>query len=76
MRCIYLRDGVCQGMYKGFGCIEEKCAYFQALKEAVCEHLASSGYCTKYHRFHCLDPEECEGYTYPVIDLKVKTAAD
>lgn len=75
MRCGHLVDGVCQGMYKGFGCIEEKCTYFQELKEAVCEHLVSFGYCMKYQRFHCIGPEECKGHAYPAIEQRLNIPA-
>jgi len=57
MDCPYIsEDGQCQGPYKGFGCIGEKC---QVDKEVTCPHLVDGYYCSRYHRFGCPGPSNC-----------------
>jgi len=63
--CQHLGEGgICNGTYKGFGCIGERCVLVreaQAPKpKASCEHLHESTYCSKYHKFFCPGAEACE----------------
>lgn len=57
-------NNVCQGMYRGFGCIQDRCAYLRGLqdpaKQEPCTHLVEPSYCAKYHRFYCTGPGSCE----------------
>ena len=69
-------DGICQGMYRGFGCIPDRCAYVRGRKEPEkeerCEHLVEPSYCTKYHRFYCAGPESCETHVGYMERLREK----
>ncbi len=58
MPCDYLTpEGKCDGQYKGFGCIKDKC---QADKRKRCEFSTPEGfYCLKYRRFECVGTENC-----------------
>ena len=57
MKCTYESEGSCQGKYKGFGCIEDKCELYAQR----CEHLQGS-YCGKYARFFCVGSEDCASF--------------
>lgn len=50
-------DGKCLGLYYGFACIKEKCRMQD--RESACPHCIGGDYCTKYHRFGCVGPENC-----------------
>ncbi len=55
-------DGICNGTYKGFGCIGERCILVReavAPKPRTCEHLHESTYCSKYHKFFCPGQDIC-----------------
>ncbi|NYT12152.1 MAG: hypothetical protein GKC03_06315 [Methanomassiliicoccales archaeon] len=57
MNCPFLaEDGLCRGVYQGFGCIGEKC---QANKEIECEFLVDGAYCSRYAKFGCPGPANC-----------------
>lgn len=54
MKCSHDVGNVCQGKYKGFGCIEHKCELYQDR----CEHLEGD-YCQKFKKFYCVGRGEC-----------------
>ena len=75
--CKHLGEaGVCQGMYRGFGCIQDRCAYLRNLKDAArdepCEHLVEPNYCSKYHRFYCAGPSSCDTHVSYMEKLREK----
>ena len=55
------KDGICQGKYKGFGCIGDKCKDSTRGPGNKCRFLRDDGYCTKHKKFQC-DGEDCEDY--------------
>ncbi|MCK5548599.1 MAG: hypothetical protein KAI64_06265 [Thermoplasmata archaeon] len=57
MRCRFDDGDVCQGKYKGFGCIKDKCALYARR----CDHLVNE-YCMKYKRFFCVGDEDCSTF--------------
>lgn len=65
MRCEFEDDeGWCQGEYKGFGCIKNKCAIYNKMilkdNNGKCQYLATDGkYCLKYKKFFCIGIEKC-----------------
>jgi hypothetical protein len=64
--CKHLGEGgICGGMYRGFGCIQDKCAYIKGLQRAAeeepCQHLVAS-YCAKFGKFHCAGAGSCDSH--------------
>ncbi|MDD4308058.1 MAG: hypothetical protein PHU53_04545 [Thermoplasmata archaeon] len=61
--CRHLDDqGICQGKYKGFGCIGDKCLDPTKGPGAnPCKHGRADGYCKKHKKFQC-EGEECRDY--------------
>lgn len=56
-------DGKCQGMYSGFGCIEDKCKDPAAgFAQDSCVHMSANGYCEKYRKFYCLGEIGCQAF--------------
>ncbi|MFH0815873.1 MAG: hypothetical protein V1934_03550 [Methanobacteriota archaeon] len=57
-------DGICNGTYKGFGCIGERCVLVREAQspkpKAQCGHLHESTYCSKHHKFFCPGMDACE----------------
>ena len=52
IECRHLdKEGICQGKYKGFGCIGDKC------QDPTRGPKENKGYCSKHKKFNC----ECEG---------------
>ena len=45
-------EGICQGKYKGFGCIEDKCQD-PTRGPKINEENIDDGYCTKHNKFNC-----------------------
>lgn len=58
MRCAHMDDeGKCQGRYRGFTCIKEKCRSDETKK---CNWSTEEGfYCHKFNRFECIGLENC-----------------
>jgi len=58
IRCADLgEDGRCQGKYRGFSCIKDKCRSEEAKR---CAWSTEEGfYCLKFNRFECIGPENC-----------------
>ena len=55
-------NGICQGKYKGFGCIGDKCQDpTRGPRESKCRHLSGDGYCRKHGKFEC-PGEECPDF--------------
>lgn len=55
-------EGICQGKYKGFGCIEDKCQDpTRGPKTNKCKHERDDGYCTLHKKFSCKG-EDCVDY--------------
>lgn len=61
--CKHLDEkGICQGKYKGFGCIEEKCKDpTKGPRSNKCKHGRDDGYCMKHKKFQC-EGEECKDF--------------
>jgi hypothetical protein len=61
--CKHLDEkGICQGKYKGFGCISDKCLDpTKGPRGSQCKHGRADGYCMKYKKFQC-EGEECADY--------------
>lgn len=56
-------EGVCHGLYDGFGCIGDICKDSTAgPSSSKCGHMRGDGYCKKFGKFHCLGEEECEEF--------------
>jgi hypothetical protein len=54
--------GICQGKYKGFGCISDKCLDpTKGPKASQCKHGRADGYCKKLKKFQC-EGEDCGEY--------------
>ncbi len=52
--CDFLdRDGRCEGLYKGFGCIKDKCKQTERTKNG-------DDYCSKCGKFHSSGQADCE----------------
>jgi hypothetical protein len=64
--CAHLgENGICNGTYKGFGCIGERCVLVREAaspRPRTCEHLHESTYCSKYHKFFCPGTDACEAH--------------
>jgi hypothetical protein len=58
LRCAHIDDeGKCQGKYKGFACIKDKCLSDEVKK---CAYSTEEGYyCLKFNRFECIGLENC-----------------
>ncbi len=55
-------SGICQGMYKGFGCIGDKCRdKTKGPGQKRCRHGRADGYCMKHKKFQC-EGEACDDY--------------
>ena len=54
--------GICQGKYKGFGCIGDKCKDpTRGPGNKKCRHGRDDGYCMKHKKFQC-EGEDCPDY--------------
>ncbi|MBI5000437.1 MAG: hypothetical protein HZB92_02775 [Euryarchaeota archaeon] len=62
MSCRFLGKGnACTGMYQGFACIGDRCAYLTGGAND-CAHLVSPSYCKKTGKFKCAGPTVCEHF--------------
>ena len=56
-------EGICQGKYKGFGCIGDKCQDpTRGPKLSGCKFLRGDGYCKKHGKFECPGEKDCYDY--------------
>ncbi len=57
-------DGLCRGLYDGFGCIGDKCKDTTAGPASnKCTFMRGDGYCQKYGKFHCIGEDKCEEFS-------------
>jgi hypothetical protein len=55
-------DGICQGKYKGFGCIGDRCKDpTRGPGKPRCRHGRADGYCKKHRKFECAG-EDCPDF--------------
>jgi hypothetical protein len=61
--CKHLDEkGICQGKYKGFGCIQGKCLDpTKGPRSSQCKHGRADGYCKTRKKFQC-EGEDCPDY--------------
>ena len=63
VQCDYLdTEGRCEGMYKGFGCIEDKCRQESKIKPKKCVHLRGDGFCEKLGKLNCIGETDCADF--------------
>ena len=63
VECDYLDlEGRCEGLYKGFGCIQDKCMQESKKRPAGCKHLRDDGYCLKLGKLHCSGESNCDSF--------------
>ena len=52
------KEGLCEGPYKGYACIRERCDHWK--ESHRCEyHDVTGDYCHKYARFGCVGKDCC-----------------
>ncbi len=63
IECDYVdNDGRCEGLYKGFGCIKDKCQQPSKSKPNACTHLRHDGFCLKLGKLSCIGEENCNSF--------------
>ena len=56
-------NGICRGLYDGFGCIADKCKDSTAGPGVSrCAHMRGDGYCKKFGKFHCMGEDKCDEF--------------
>lgn len=63
IECDYLgQDDRCEGLYKGFGCIKDKCQQPSKTKPDTCSHMRYDGFCEKLGKLSCIGGENCNSF--------------
>ena len=56
IECDYIdNDGRCEGLYKGFGCIKDKCQQPSKVKPNACAHM-------RHGKLSCIGGENCNSF--------------
>ena len=63
IECDYLdNDARCEGLYKGFGCIKDKCQQPSKIKPEACSHMRHDGFCEKLGKLSCIGEKNCMSF--------------